>query len=257
MIIPAIIIPAFMILFPFLDDNVELKIVVGVSIICLYIAALMIFLEIHHYQVLEKTSNGFLELSNFLNNLNQITAVKKSDMYKELEKLAFDAKRSIRLMYTSEKPPDYKQGLSEEQGKFYDAVKEKILGQHVEVIRIIRLSEDNTEWIKEEIISKCINHESFSLHIFEVAKYDLISVQIFDDSKVVLTNLGNSKSKSDVGIVINSENTNSLFDAYYKRLLGKSKILIDKGEIKEENYKALFKSEFDDEFNSDGSFKKL
>jgi hypothetical protein len=167
---------------------------------------------------------------------NRISAVRKSEMYDTMSSFTAIVKEKINTMYLGKKPPN-QYVPSKEKDSYYKVLHDIIEDGRVIVSRIILLSQENKPWIRE----CCDNYKDkdhFSLYIIDSAFFDAPSVQIYDDSKVVIMNLNSSDTMAvSVGVVIESKTGTSTFEQYYERLKSEAIALCENGNFNEDNYK--------------------
>lgn len=184
-------------------------------------------------RIREELSEISLALSQEPGRLSHI--VNREQLYITMVSFLAGAKQRIDLMYQAEKPPHSFRRLASKE-KYLFQLKKKIDEGNVPIRRIILLTSENKPWIRD-LVQEYNGKPSASLSLITTEiGFPIIGVQLFDDSKTVILNLG----KDDTGIgprdiVINSLEMNSIFEGHYNALYANCSPVIINGIVNQSN----------------------
>jgi len=213
-----------------------------------------LFLLLYNYleNEIKKTYNANCNLESSINHLTQaikyknniIYALNREELYNRMDEFVQNSKKRINLMYMGSKPP-IECGSFPSKEKYMENLEKRIFSNNLPIRRIILYSKKNKHWIKD--LSQTYIGKNISLYVITNSKYAIhssqISVQLFDDSKVVLMNFENSDVSMEVrDIIIDSLELNLIFESYYERFIatGVAIPIIENGKLDEKNYNEWF-----------------
>ena len=159
----------------------------------------------------------------FSSKNNSTFAVNKEELYNKMNEFVQRSEKRINLMYMgTKKPTDY--GTLVSKMNYISNLEQRIISNNIPIKRIILYTNSNKQWIKKlselyegkNNISLYIIDDSGDANIHSVQ----VSVQLFDDSRVVLMNFDSSNvSTSARDIIIDSIELTHIFESYYERFI--------------------------------------
>lgn len=248
-LILTILIPIFVLNIPVFREFTRLEIF-GYSLgFISLITSMFLFLYSNLESKVKETSEAHKQLEEsivhlgqaFSSSKNSTYAISKEELYHRMNGFVQSSKKRINLMYMGTKPPtDY--GTLFSKIEYITSLGERISSNNIPIKRIILYTETNKQWIKE--LSEFYNQkDNVSLYIIADSgsanmRSVQVSVQLFDDSKVVLMNFDNSNvSTGGRDIIIDSIELTRIFESYYERFIT-TKVaipIIENGRLNQEN----------------------
>jgi hypothetical protein len=185
----------------------------------------------------ETITNSINHLTNAMNSTNRVYAVNKYELYETMSDFLLNSKSRVDLMYLGRKPPTQYPVFTQKE-TYIDNLKNRITVNDKPIRRIILYTDANKSWIKE-LADTYNSKNNVSLYILNNQKLDAISVQIFDDKRVILMNVDNTVASIDKrDVIVESIELNSIFEFYYNRIIiDKTAIpIIENGKKNNDNY---------------------
>jgi hypothetical protein len=217
--------------------------------VVLTIASLFSLLHNHLEDKIKNISNAYNQLGQSVDHLvkasgsreNYIYAISREDLYKRMKEFAQNSEKRMNLMYMGSRPPT-EYGSFSSKAEYIQSLAEKISSNDIHIRRIILYSSANKSWIKK--LSKTYIDKNVSLYIINEGGVNIhsaqVSVQLFDNSKVILMNFDSSDiSMGARDIVIDSIELNRIFESYYERFItnGIAIPIIENGKVNTPNEK--------------------
>lgn len=154
--------------------------------------------------------------------------VDRDGFYRQMCKYLEEATTRIDLSYQAPKRPEsYRPS---EQKKRYLAALSGIIDQgRVPVRRLVRLTAENKEWLRE-LVEQYAGKPNLSLSVLPESMIPSVSVQLFDRDRVVLVNLSESDTRLGArDVIFESKALTEVFETYYEAVFRAADPLVENG----------------------------
>jgi hypothetical protein len=153
--------------------------------------------------------------------------VDRDEFYSHMGTFVGEASRRIDLMYQAPRRPESFRP-SEQKSRYLATLAEKAKGR-VPIRRLIRLTNDNKDWLRE-LVDEYSGKDNCSLSVLPESMVPSISVQLFDRQRVVLVNLSESDTRMGKrDLIFESAALTETFEIYYETVFKSAAPLIENG----------------------------
>jgi hypothetical protein len=183
-----------------------------------------------------RLDNNINHLASLLRSSGQdaFYTVDKTGLYNGMLAFVKDAKIRIDLMYLNDVPPSQLDPCPE-RDQFYSGLNDVIYAGSIPVKRVVLLTEDNKQWIKQ-YARKHNNKKNFSLYIVKDKPMPPVSIQIIDNRFVILISIfRHALSGVKKHLIFESPNLALVFQSHYSAVLDKSIAIVENGRVVESN----------------------
>lgn len=183
-------------------------------------------------QMLQSTVSSLSEAMG--NSAAVCLAINKAELYSKLNDLVLSANQKLELMYLGDKPPDKLEKFAIRDTYIRDLEK-KIIQEEITIKRVILYNSANKQWIRQ-MANKFKGKRYFSLYIVEQDKMPSLSIQVIDDSKVIVINVLEKPNVDKKHIYIDSVNLNMIYKGLYNDIIAKCICIIENGSLDAGNF---------------------